>query len=155
MKLFHLTPALVVAAVGLAFAPITTVHAQTKPGWTDNQAKALEKAKNEKKMVLMDFTGSDWCGWCMKMDKEVFDTGDFRQYAKDNLVLVELDYPRQKFISPQTKQQNEQLKNQYKVEGFPTIVVLDADGKTLKTFGGYQEGGAKAFIEELKKLKAS
>ena len=153
-KPFPICTALVAAAAFLTLAPTTALHAQGKPGWVDNQPKALEKAKAEKKMVLMDFTGSDWCGWCMKMDKEVFNTPEFKDFAKDNLVLVELDFPHQKYINPQTKKQNADLQNQYKVQGFPTLVVLDADGKELKTFGGYQEGGAKAFIEQLKKLKS-
>ena len=153
-KLFSLCTALLATAAFLTFAPTPNLRAQSKPGWVDNEPKALEKAKAEKKMVLMDFTGSDWCGWCIKMDKEVFSTPEFKDYAKDNLVLVELDFPRQKYISPQTKKQNAELQAQYKVEGFPTLVVLDADGKELKTFGGYQEGGPKAFIEQLKKLKS-
>ena len=141
-----------VVLFGLSTA--ASLHAQGKPGWLDNQPKALEQAKASKKLVLMDFTGSDWCGWCMKMDKEVFATPEFKDYAKDHLVLVELDYPHQKYIAPQTKQQNEKLAKDYNVEGFPTMIVLDADGKKIKEFGGYQAGGAKAFIAELEKLKS-
>ena len=62
-------------------------------GWSDNYAKALAQAKAEKKLVLVDFTGSDWCGWCIKLDKEVFSKPEFKTYAKENLVLVELDFP--------------------------------------------------------------
>lgn len=141
-----------VAAGSLALAPWT--HAQNMPGWIDNQPKALAQAKTEKKLVLMDFTGSDWCPWCIKLDKEVFSTPEFKQYAKDNLVLVEVDFPRQKFINPQTKQQNDALQTQYKVEGYPTVIVLDPEGKQVGSLG-YEEGGAKAFIEKLKALKAS
>ena len=154
MKLFPVSATLFAVAALLTIAPTASLHAQGKPGWTDNEKQALEKAKTDKKMVLMDFTGSDWCGWCMKMDKEVFSTPEFKEYAKDNLVLVELDFPHQKYIAPTTKKQNAELQTQYKVEGFPTMVVLDADGKELKTFGGYQEGGAKAFIDQLKALKS-
>ena len=147
-------PAVLAATLLLTLATATSALAQGKPGWIDNQAKALETAKADKKMVLMDFTGSDWCGWCIKMDKEVFATPEFKEYAKDHLVLLELDYPHQKYIAPQTKQQNEKLAKDYNVEGFPTMIVLDADGKKIKEFGGYQEGGAKAFIAELEKLKS-
>ncbi len=135
-------------------SPAVTARAQGKPGWTDNEAKALEKAKADKKMVLMDFTGSDWCGWCIKMDKEVFSDPSFKQYAQDNLVLVELDFPHQKQLNAETKKQNDALAKEYGVEGFPTMVLLDADGKKVKVFDGYQEGGAKAFIEQLKGAKS-
>ena len=129
-------------------------HAQaSKPGWGVDQTQALAKAKTDKKMVLMDFTGSDWCGWCIKMDKEIFSTPEFKKYAQDNLVLVELDFPHKKQLPPATKQQNDALAKQYGVQGFPTTVVLDSEGKTVKVFGGYVEGGATAFIATLEKLK--
>ena len=130
-----------------------SLHAQGKPGWLDNQPKALEQAKAGKKLVLMDFTGSDWCSWCQKMDKEVFSDPAFKQYAQDHLVLLELDFPQQKPLDPAIRKQNEDLAKQYGVEGFPTLLVLDSDGKPIKAFQGYQEGGAKAFIEQLKQLK--
>ena len=151
MKLTFPTSLLAAVAL-LTLAPVATTHAQTKPGWTDNQPKALEKAKAEKKLVVMDFTGSDWCSWCMKLDKEVFNTPEFKTYAKDNLVLVELDFPHQKYINPQTKKQNDQLKTQYNIEGYPTVIVLDSEGKKVGELG-YGEGGPKAFIEKLNKLK--
>ena len=135
-------------------AAAPAVRAQGKPGWIDNEAKALEKAKADKKMVLIDFTGSDWCGWCIKMDKEVFSDPAFKQYAADHLVLVELDFPHQKYVAPETKKQNESLAKQYGVEGFPTMVLLDSEGKKVKVFDGYQEGGAKAFIDQLKAAKS-
>ncbi len=143
---------LAIAALFLCL-PLAALHAQTKAGWSDNQPQALTKAKAEKKLVLMDFTGSDWCGWCMKMDKEVFDTPEFKEFAKDNVVLVELDFPKKQYLPATAVAQNDMLQKKYGVEGFPTLVVLDGDGKLLKTFGGYQRGGAAAFIAELKKLK--
>ena len=153
MKNPLLKTALFAGVLLLALSPAVPARAQGKPGWTTDEAKALEKAKADKKMVLMDFTGSDWCGWCMKMDKEVFSDPEFKSYAADNLVLVELDFPHQKFIAFNTKKQNEALAKQYGVEGYPTMVLLDSEGKTVKVFGGYQEGGAKAFVEQLKKAK--
>ena len=154
MKLPAFSTAFFAAAALLTFVPVA-VHAQAvKAGWTDNQTKALAQAKVEKKLVLMDFTGSDWCSWCIRMDKEVFDTAEFKDYAKDKLVLVEVDYPHQKAQSPQVKKQNEALQTKYNVEGYPTMIVVDGDGKTVKVFDGYQEGGAKGFVEQLKKLKA-
>ena len=104
-------------------------------------------------MVLMDFTGSDWCGWCMKLDKEVFSTPEFQKYAQEHLVLVELDFPRKKELPPALKSQNDSLQQKYSIEGYPTIIVLDAQGKKLGELG-YQPGGPAAFIAALDKLKA-
>ncbi len=154
MKILSFKSVVLAGAMLLALSSASSLHAQGKSGWIDDQAKALAQAKADKKMVLMDFTGSDWCSWCIKMDKEVFDTPEFKAYAKDHLVLLELDYPHQKALAPQTKEQNDKLAKQYNVEGFPTLIVLDADGKQVKMFDGYQEGGAKAFIAELDKLKS-
>ncbi len=154
MKILSSKSALLAGVMLLALSAVSPLHAQGKPGWIDDQTKALAQAKADKKMVLMDFTGSDWCGWCIKMDKEVFDTPEFKEYAKDHLVLLELDYPHKKELAPQTKAQNDKLAKQYGVEGFPTMIVLDADGKQVKSFDGYQAGGAKGFIAELQKLKS-
>src|SRR5678816_3721125 len=104
-------------------------------GWDDDYDKALEKAKAEKKMVLLDFTGSDWCGWCMKLDKEVFSKKEFKDYAKENLVLVEVDFPQAKRQSKKLKEQNEKLKNEHAVKGYPTIIVLNAEGQKVGQLG--------------------
>ena len=156
MKTLAVSSVLRAAAVlclGLLALPAAGFAQASKPGWGVNQNQALAKAKTEKKMVLMDFTGSDWCEWCMKMDKEIFSTPEFKKYAQANLVLVELDSPHRKQLPPMIKQQNDALKQQYDVSGYPTMVVLDANGKTLQTFSGYVEGGATAFIATLEKLK--
>lgn len=135
----------------LLFFLTVNLQAGYRPGWIDNQQQGLTKAKQDKKMVLMDFTGSDWCGWCMKLDKEVFSTSEFKSYAAKNLVLVELDFPRQTYIAPQTKKQNLEMQQKYQVEGYPTIIVLDSTGKQVGQLG-YMEGGPKAFIAALEKL---
>ncbi len=123
-----------------------------KAGWDDDYAKSLVKAKSESKLVLLDFTGSDWCGWCIKLDKEVFSEKAFKDYAKANLILVELDFPRGKHQTAKLKEQNEKLGKEYNVEGYPTIIVLNKDGKQVGKLG-YMEGGPEAFIAELDKLK--
>jgi protein disulfide-isomerase len=115
-------------------------------GWTDNYEKALAQAKTEKKLVLLDFTGSDWCGWCIKLDKEVFSKADFKAFAKDNLVPVTLDFPHGKKLPKHTADQNAKLKGEHGVHGFPTIVLLDADGKAINKWGGY----SATFFDELK-----
>lgn len=121
-------------------------------GWISDYAKALEKAKAEKKLILIDFTGSDWCGWCIKLNKEVFSQSQFKDYAKKNLVLLEIDFPRRKSQPAQLKKQNKELAQKYNVDGYPTIIVLDSDGKQIGTLG-YMQGGASHFVAALEKLK--
>lgn len=103
-------------------------------------------------MVLLDFTGSDWCGWCKVLKKEVFQTPEFLDYAKKNLVLVEVDFPQRKKQSAELKKANEELQERFKVRYYPTIILLNSAGKVLGELG-YQEGGAKPFIAELEKLR--
>lgn len=122
--------------------------------WTTDAPAAQAKAKAEKKLVMMDFTGSDWCGWCIKLHKEVFSQPEFVEYAKDNLVLVEVDFPNKKKQSAQLKKANKALFDKYKIEGYPTIIVLNGEGEKVGELG-YMEGGPKAFIAALKKLKKS
>ncbi len=118
-----------------------------KPGWEDDYDKALAKAKAESKPALLDFTGSDWCGWCIKLDDEVFSKGAFKAFAKKNLVLVELDYPQNKLLPKKVQEQNAALKSKFNINGYPTLILVDGDGKELKRWGGY----SKDFFEELKK----
>ena len=120
--------------------------------WMTDAAKAQQQAKTENKLVLLDFTGSDWCGWCIKLNKEVFSKPEFKEYAKKNLVLVEVDFPRKKEISAAQKATNKALADKYKIQGFPTIIVLNGEGKKVGELG-YMEGGPKAFVAELEKLK--
>ena len=131
---------------------LSTTAALAKPGWTEDYDKALAQAKTEKKLVLLDFTGSDWCGWCIKLDKEVFSKPEFKDYAKQNLVLVELDFPQQKQQTKKIKEQNGKLQGEYKIRGYPTVIVLNGEGKKVGELG-YMEGGPKAFTAELDKLK--
>jgi thioredoxin-related protein len=121
--------------------------------WLTDVPKALDQAKAEKKLVLLDFTGSDWCGWCKRFDKEVFSTTEFKEYASKNLVLVEVDFPSQKKLGPELKKANDGLKNKYNVNGFPTLVVLNGEGREIGRQVGYLEGGPKALIAKLETFK--
>ena len=121
--------------------------------WTTDLPKAQEKAKAEKKLVMLDFTGSDWCGWCRKFNKEIWSQPQFKDYARDNLVLVEVDFPRAKPQSVELRKQNQELARQYEVQGFPTIVVLNGNGEKVWQYDGYFPGGPDAFIAELEKLR--
>ena len=121
-----------------------------EPGWTTDYAKAVEQAQTEDKAILLDFTGSDWCGWCMKMKKETLDTPAFKEYAAKNLVLVEVDFPHNKPQSEKVIAQNQKLSQKYKADGFPTFIILSKGGKEQGRQVGYLEGGPSAFIAELK-----
>ena len=123
-----------------------------KPGWLISYEQAQQKAKAGNKLMLLDFTGSDWCGWCIKIDKEIFSKPQFKEYASKNLVLLELDFPRAKKLAVATQAQNERLAQKYQIQGFPTIVVLNGDGKQVGELG-YVEGGPAAFIAQLEKLR--
>jgi protein disulfide-isomerase len=117
--------------------------------WLTDYEKAVAQAKAEDKPILLDFTGSDWCGWCVKMKSDTLDTPKFKQYAKQNLVLMEVDFPHDKHQTDKVKEQNKKLAQQYDVHGYPCFVLVDKDGKELGRQGGYLAGGPKAFIEKL------
>ena len=121
--------------------------------WLTDLPAAQAQAKSENKIVLLDFTGSDWCSWCIKFKKEVLDTAAFKAYAIKNVVLVELDYPNKKVQSTDLNKANAALKDQYKIEGYPTLVVLDKNGKEIGRQVGYSEGGPEAFIARLEAFK--
>src|SRR5256885_3444923 len=102
-----------------------TLVAAAKPGWLTSLEQAQKEAQAKNRLLLMDFTGSDWCGWCIMLDKEVFSKSEFKEYASKNLVLLELDFPRTKKMPPVVTDQNEQLAVIYRDQGFPTVVVFD------------------------------
>ena len=137
-------------ALMVSVLSLGSLHA-AEAGWLTDYDKALKQAAAEKKPVVINFTGSDWCGWCIRLDKEVFSQQEFVNYAKDNVVLVKLDFPRKKPLSEAEKMKNEALAQKFGVRGFPTIVVLDPKGKQLGELG-YQKGGAAKWIESLEKV---
>ena len=140
---------LVAAAVSLIFVSFARAESDD---WLHDYNKAQEEAKANHKLLLLNFTGSDWCGWCIKFDKEILSQPQFKNYAHDNLVLVELDFPRRKSQPTEEKKQNVQLAQQYEVLGFPTIVVLNSNGQKVWQFDGYFPGSPDAFVAQLQKL---
>lgn len=141
-----------ILALAVAACLATSLTAPAAEGWGTDPDKGVAEAKGTKKLVLLDFTGSDWCGWCIRLNKEVFAQPEFQEYAKENLVLVELDFPKKKAQDSSIRARNENLLQKYGVQGFPTIVVLNGDGKKVGELG-YVKGGPAAFIAELKKIK--
>jgi protein disulfide-isomerase len=133
------------------FATVTLFAAEGE--WLTDLAKAQEKAKAEKKMVLIDFTGSDWCPPCKNLHKTVLTSEEFAAFAKENLVLVEIDFPRSKPQSEELKAANKELGKKFEVKGYPTVIVLDKDGKEVFKKVGYGGTSAKDYVAELAKLK--
>lgn len=131
----------------LASIAFTLLPALAGEGWGTDYNAALASALKENRNVLLDFTGSDWCGWCVKLKKDTFDQPAFKEYADKNLVLVEIDFPQGKSQKSEVKRQNESLQQQYQVQGFPTLVLLDPQGKIIKQQSGYIPGGPKGFID--------
>ncbi|MBT3381048.1 MAG: thioredoxin family protein [Lentisphaerae bacterium] len=120
-------------------------------GWLTDFEEAKKIAAEKKRPILIDFSGSDWCGWCIRLDREVFSKAEFKAYADKNLVLLLADFPNGKELPEKTVEQNRSLARKYGVQGFPTVLLLGADGET-KGRTGYQEGGAGAYVEHLKTL---
>jgi thioredoxin-related protein len=122
--------------------------------WLTDLAKAEAQAKAEHKLVFMDFTGSDWCPPCMELHKKVLTTREFEDYAKTNLVLVVVDFPEKKTLPKALAKSNDALKDKFKIEGFPTLIVLDGDGKELDRQLGYFSKTLGEFLAHLDSVKS-
>lgn len=137
----------------VAYSFLTTIVRGSD--WHTDYEQALATAKAARKCVLLDFTGSDWCGPCIEMAKVVFSQTAFLNFAKENLVLVEIDYPKRKVLPEKVTKQNELLLHQYRVDesGYPTVILLDPDGKVLgklEGYGGERPADVIAWVEKLR-----
>lgn len=127
--------------------------------WHNDVKKAMEVSKKSKKPLMLFFTGSDWCGWCIRLQKEVFKTPEFTKWAKDNVVLVELDFPRRTPQQPEIQQQNMQLQQTFQVQGYPTVWFVNATTNKEKQVNfeklgttGYVAGGPAKWLEGADKI---
>jgi protein disulfide-isomerase len=128
--------------------------------WLVNINDAYELSKSTNKPILANFTGSDWCGWCKRLRAEVFDTAEFKDWAKENVVLLELDFPRKKQLPEEQRAQNQSLSQFFKVTGFPTVWMFDIQknednsGFQLAPYGktGYVQGGPDRYTSDLEKM---
>ena len=122
--------------------------------WLTDLPKAQAQAKTENKLLLLDFTGSDWCIWCIKLDTDTLSQPEFADYAKKNLVLVQLDFPNKKPQSYELRKANTRLAEKYDPENaFPTLIAMKPDGTVVWKQPGYLEGGPKALIAKLDEAK--
>ena len=138
-------------AVGILLVASCAVGAQAASLWLDSYEEALKEASADGKFVLVDFSGSDWCSWCVRLDREVFSKSAFKKYAKQNLVCLLVDFPKRKRLPKDVAARNDELRKKFGVRGFPTVLLLSPDGEKLaKT--GYKEGGAVAYVEHLEAL---
>jgi thioredoxin-related protein len=128
---------------------------KNKPGakfkWETDLDVAKKRAKDENKVILADFTGSDWCSWCIKLKKEVFDQDVFKSFAEKKLIMLEVDFPQAKKQSKSEKEQNAKLQKEFGISGYPTIILMDADGKKINQTG-YQSGGPENYIKHIESL---
>ena len=127
---------ILLAAAVAAIAGTVSAATSTPAGWTDDFEAAKKQAAAENKLLLVDFSGSDWCGWCKKLDEEVFAKPEFLEGAKKDFVLVMVDSPSdKKLLSEKAAEQNPKLVEKYEVHGFPTVLIMDADGVVLDKTG--------------------
>lgn len=138
----------------LALTLLTLISLQaTAADWMTDLEKAKALAKKENKLVFIDFTGSDWCPPCIKLKKDVLGTAEFAKYAKEKFVLVELDYPSKIEQSVELKAANRELQQQFKIKGFPTVVILDGEGKELLRKVGFGGETTPAYLKQFEGLK--
>jgi thioredoxin-related protein len=144
-------PVLLISIIALACTrPALEAAGSVPDGWMDDYHTSQAAASEQDRLMLLMFTGSDWCGWCVRMHDEILDTATFMQWAGRNLVLVYVDFPREDYRSPATRSQNRELDERYGIGGYPTLVLTDAAGKEL-TRMGYMQGGPKTFIRAIQR----
>jgi thioredoxin-related protein len=151
MNLIKSTAAAVFAA-GAAMTISAPAIAADEMWIEDNMPAAMEKAKAEGKDILIDFTGSDWCGWCIRLKDEVFTQSEFKQAIPEDFVLVMLDFPARKPQTEEVKAHNAEWQQKFEIRGYPTIVLTDASGEEYARTG-YREGGPTPYIEHLNELR--
>lgn len=138
---------LLLICVAFIIAPGTT--------WMGDINTAKTEAAQQHKLILVNFSGSDWCGPCIRLRKEILESTQFEGYATDHLVLVRADFPRQKKnqLSKEQVKLNEALADKYNSEGkFPYTLLVDENGKVLKSWDGYPNETPEAFVGEIEKI---
>ncbi len=135
-----------------ACAVLSLTTASAAEGWLTDFEAAKKQATTEKKDILIDFTGSDWCGWCIKLNEEVFNKDAFKKAAPKDFVFLELDFPQRKKLDEKLQKQNQKLQEEFGVQGFPTIFLTDGKGRPYAQTG-YQPGGPEKYLTHLADLQ--
>ena len=171
MKLLNILFLAIILSIGTSviaqpFKPgastTTSTYKSSIPGWYVNIQKANVESAKTGKPILANFTGSDWCGWCKKLRREVFDTPEFKEWARENVVLLELDYPRNKTVPEDIKKQNSDLQKAFSIQGYPTLWIFtlsntDQGQATVNPYGklSYIPGGPQAWIKKADEVLAN
>lgn len=135
------------------FLGVSSAYADSgsKIHWTTNYEQAVQQAKSSGKPILLFFTGSDWCGWCHKLENEALNTPEFADLVGDKFIPVFVDFPLKTPLDPQTAAQNKELQKRFDIRGYPTIIILDPEQRQLGSTG-YRPGGAKPYADHLQKI---
>ena len=136
--------------VEVADVPLSQIGL-TPDGWFQSYEQAVVAAQASGKPILVDFTGSDWCGWCIRLDQEVFAQPEFREWAQNRVILLKVDLPRQTPQPPALKQQNENLRDKYQIDSYPTILFVDPQGNKIGRTG-YEQGGPQVWTQKADQL---
>lgn len=139
----------------MKFFSMFIVSALLVSGWGNDLEDAKKTAEKDHKLILVSFSGSDWCIPCIRMHKEIFESNTFKDYAETDLVLVNADFPRlsKNSLSKDEQKKNEKLADKYNPEGiFPLTLLLNADGKVLKTWAGFQRLSPEEFTAQVKEI---
>jgi thioredoxin-related protein len=137
-----------IVKAGLVLLCAASLQAQSK--WLTNPIEARNQARKENKVILLDFTGSDWCPPCKRLKAEVFDTPQFDEFARKKLVLLEVDFPRDKSkLNAATQAENAKLKQRFGVNSYPTVILLDQNSQELGRMKGYGGGSPEAYIQRI------
>jgi protein disulfide-isomerase len=147
-----------ILSIIILFISINLYAQETELEWHTDVSKAIKISMENEKPLFFFFTGSDWCGWCIKLQKEVFFKPEFEKWAQDNITLVELDFPKRKKLDTSLQKQNDELRNMFAVRGYPTgwLVIPEVLDKKInfKKLGklGYVKGGPSAWIQVVENI---
>ena len=158
MKLFTLLTLFAIATTSLtnvqADESVAQVQKTEELNWVQDFEQAKQLAKEQSKPIFLYFTGSDWCPWCMRMDKEILSKTEFKDALGSKMIFVKADFPKKSALAANIKKQNEELQSKFAVRGFPTVVILDQDGNKIGTTG-YQQGGPILFAAKVESILES
>lgn len=131
---------------------VSNAFAAERLNWYTNYDQAVQASKSSSKPLFLLFTGSDWCSWCKKLEKEVLSTSEFAQAAGDQFIFVMIDFPVNKKLPEDVMKQNKELQKKFGVSGYPTVLLLDSKHQKLIATTGYKAGGGKEYAKHLMSL---